>query len=161
MLLFFILIFLPLLEIAGFITIGGAIGVGLSLLWVILDVVAGLSLLTSMGAATLRKAQKSVQADVYPFEEMFDGFCIIAGALLLIFPGFISDFLALPLLVAPVRGWIFRVLKEQHTSFFNNLSRQSRGFTSWYYEERTNGRVIKTIEGTARRTDDDENDPTA
>jgi UPF0716 protein FxsA len=150
---FLLVIFLPLLEIAGFIIIGGKIGIGLSLLWVIADVIAGYLLLCNIGAATLRKAQQSARTDVYPFEEMFDGFCIIAGALLLIFPGFISDFFALPLLIPPLRHWLFVWLKYKHQNIFNDLSQQSRGFTYWYYEERT-GHSTKTIEGEYRNTDE-------
>ena len=37
----FLVIFLPILEIIGFIVIGGQIGVGLSLLWVMADVFVG------------------------------------------------------------------------------------------------------------------------
>lgn len=151
MFLFFLIIFLPLLEIAGFIAVGGRIGVGLSLLWVVLDVVVGLSLLTGTGGITLRRAQQSTNDDAYPFEEMFDGFCTIIGALLLIFPGFISDALALPLLLPPLRRGLFYFLKNQHSAVFNDLGSRSRGFAHWYYEERAgSGRVVKTIEGTAR-----------
>lgn len=155
---FIIFLMLPLLEIAGFIEIGGKIGVGLSLLWVIAATVAGFMLLTTMGLQTLKKAKSSVDADIYPFEEMFDGFCILLGAGLLIFPGFVSDFLSLPLLIAPVRGWIFKFLKSQHNSVLNNLSKNSQGFTAWYYEERKNG-SSKTIEGEFKRVDKDERLP--
>lgn len=154
MFIFLLVIFLPLIEIAGFIIIGGKIGVGLSLLWMIADFIIGYLLLCSIGARTLRKSQQSAQTDAYPFEEMFDGFCIIAGALLLIFPGFISDFVALPLLIPPVRHWLFVWLKNKHQNIFNDLSKTSRGFTYWYYEERT-GRSTKTIEG--EFTNDGEN----
>jgi UPF0716 protein FxsA len=154
MFILFLLTLLPLMEITGFIIIGGKIGIGLSLLWVIADMIAGLTLLTTMGGQTLRKAKKSVADDIYPFEEMFDGFCIIIGALLLIFPGFISDALALPLLIAPIRSGIFKFLKYQHSSIFNNLSKSSQGFTYWYYEER-NG-PAKTIDGDFRRTDEED-----
>lgn len=156
MLVLLILIFLPLLEISGFIIIGGKIGIGLSLLWIIVDAIAGFMLLTTLGGQTLRKAQKSTTADAYPFEEMFDGFCIIIGALLLIFPGFFSDFMALPLLLPPVRSWLFKFLKEQHSGFFDNLGKSSQGFTSWYYEER-GPRGSKTIEGEFTSRDDTKN----
>lgn len=146
------MIFLPLLEIAGFIIIGGKIGVGLSLLWVAASTLAGFYFLAAMGTQTLQKAKKSVDADIYPFEEMFDGLCILLGALLLIFPGFVSDFLALPLLIAPLRRGIFRFLKYQHKTVLDNLSKNTQGFTCWYYEERRGGSP-PTIEGNFRRVD--------
>lgn len=164
MLLFLLIIFLPLLEIIGFIVIGGQIGVGLSLLWVIADVIIGSMLLATMGGRTLQKAKKSAATETYPFEEVFDGFCIMIGALLLIFPGFISDVLALPLLIPPVRHWIFLFLKHKHNNVFNDLSKSSQGFTTWYYEESPDGTTIKefrggstikTIEGEFRSPADD------
>ncbi len=149
-----LVIFLPLLEIAGFIIIGGKIGVGWSLLWIITDVIVGMMILSTMGGNILRSAQKSIdKKDDYPFEELFDGFCILTGAVLLIFPGFISDFLALPLLIPPVRHWIFLYLKYKHNSVLNELSKKSQGFTYWYYEERTGG-TTKTIEGEFINTDE-------
>ena len=168
MIAFLLIIFLPLLEIAGFIVIGGEIGVGLSLLWVIAATIAGFYFLATMGAQTLQKAKKSVDADIYPFEEMFDGFCILLVAGLLIFPGFISDFLALPLLIAPLRRGIFKFLKYRHESVLNNLSKSTQGFTCWYYEERQGGPGYaggsaeasgrKTIEGDFKRADGDKNE---
>ena len=154
MVILFLMMFLPLLEIVGFIVIGGKIGIGLSLLWIIFDVIIGCTLLATMGGQTLRKAKKSVDADVFPFEEMFDGLCIITGALLLIFPGFISDFLAIPLLIPALRHWIFKFLKYQHTTLLNDLEKNAQGFTYWYYEEKSGG-ASKTIEGSFKRTDDD------
>lgn len=158
MMAFFLLIVLPLLEIAGFIVIGGRIGVGLSLLWVVAAALAGFYFLAAMGAQTLQKAKKSVDADVYPFEEMFDGLCLLAGGLLLIFPGFVSDFLALPLLAAPVRRAIFKFLKYQHESVLNNLSKGTQGFTYWYYEERKTA-APRTIEGEFRRVEENKDKP--
>lgn len=154
MIVLFLMIMLPLLEIAGFIVIGGDIGVGLSLLWVIADVIVGFALLAAMGEQTLMKAKTAADAGAYPFEEMFDGFCILIGALLLIFPGFISDVLALPLLIAPLRGLIFRFLRNRHDDMLQRFGKTTRGFTYWYYEEKGDGGV-RTIEGEFRSGDDD------
>jgi UPF0716 protein FxsA len=159
MIILFLIVFLPLLEIAGFIIIGGKIGIGLSLLWVIASTLTGFYFLATMGAPTLQKAKKSVAADIYPFEEMFEGLCILLGALLLIFPGFISDVLALPLLIAPIRRAIFKFLKVQHEGVLNNLSKNTQGFTYWYYEERKGGGNSQTIEGNFKRIDEDKNPP--
>lgn len=159
-----LVIFLPLIEVIGFIVIGGKIGVGLSLLWVMTDVIIGVTLLTTLGASALRKAATSAEAGTLPVEEMFDGFCIIVGALLLIFPGFISDFMALPLLIPPVRHWIFLFLKQRHDNILNELNKTSQGFTYWYSEERSpDGSAVrehkdggaKTIEGDFKSIDED------
>jgi UPF0716 protein FxsA len=148
----FLIIFLPLLEISGFVVIGGKIGLGLSLLWVIAATLTGFYLLATMDGQTLQKARKAAAAEAYPFEEMFDGLCTLLGALLLIFPGFVSDLMALPLLIAPLRHGIFNFLKYRHKNVLNNLSKNTQGFTYWYYEERKNGKP-QTIEGSFKRLD--------
>ena len=147
------IIFLPVIEIIGFIVIGGKIGAVLSVLWVIADAIIGFTLLTTLGAKALRKLEKAVAAGTAPVEEMFDGFCIIIGALLLIFPGFISDFMALPLLIAPVRHWIFLYLKHKHGDILNDLGKTSQGFTYWYYK--SDNTSVKTIEGDFKSIDQD------
>ena len=96
-----------------------------------------------------------MESGVRPLEDMFDGVCIIVGALLLIFPGFISDFLALPLLLPLTRHWIFLFLKRQHGGILNDINQKSQGFSYWYYEESRSGDTVKTIEGDFRSTDED------
>ena len=158
MLTLLLVIFLPLLEIAGFIIIGGEIGIGKSLLWVIASTIGGFYLLTTMGSATMAKARQSVDADIYPFEEMFDGFCILIGSLLLIFPGFISDFLALPLLLTPSRKMIFRFLKSQHESVLENFTKNAEGFSYWYSEKTHSPQGSPTIEGEFTVIENKDND---
>jgi UPF0716 protein FxsA len=148
----FVIAVLPLLEIAGFVTLGAEIGLRYSLLWVVLAAIAGFYFLVTAGGRTLQKAKKSVDANLFPIEELFGGFCLLIGALLLIFPGFVSDFLALPLLVPPLRKLIFLFLKNGHDSVLEKFSRSSRGFTAWYYERGGN----RTIDGDYRHIDDDE-----
>jgi len=158
MLAFFIVIILPLLEIIGFIVIGGEIGLGKSLLWLALSTFAGFYLLATMGASTLKKAQKSIEADIYPFEEMFDGFCIVIGSVLLIFPGFISDFLAIPLMLPPVRRLIFWFLKSRHESVLDGFSQKAEGFSSWYSEKKNPLPDSTIIEGEFTVIDKKNND---
>ena len=148
-----IFILLPLLEIAGFVVIGGEIGLGMSLLWVIAAAIGGFYTLITMGAQTMVKAQKSVEADVYPMEEMFDGFCILIGSLLLIFPGFISDFLSLLFLIPMIRKGIFLILKSQNESVLDGFSKNAQGFTCWYSEKTNGGDNKETIEGEFTRVD--------
>lgn len=160
MFLLFLIIFLPLIEFVGSGIVAKHIGIGLSLLWVIADVIIGFFILMTSGGKLLHRAKESINDDIYPFEEMYDGFCIIVGAGLLIFPGFVSDILAVPLLVPAIRGWIFRFLKSQHNSLLGELSKSSQGFTSWYYKETTRTPDgTTTIEGTFRTTDDDKTLP--
>ena len=42
-----------------------------------------------------------------PVYEVFNGFCLAAAAILLIIPGFLTDIVALALLLPWVRRWLF------------------------------------------------------
>ena len=141
-----LLAFLPLAEIAGFIIIGGRIGFFYSLCWLVGSTALGFSLLQNLGAP-LRDARKNQT----PFDDMADTLCTLAGALLLIFPGFVSDILAIPLLVPPLRRLLLQGLRKDT---LEGLGRNAQGFTSWYYEERSTEAGSKTIEGEFRHEDD-------
>lgn len=146
MFIFFLIIFLPLIEIIGFILIGGKIGTGLSLLWVIAAAVIGFTLLT-------QGRKKLVQRSNSPVEQLFDNLCIIAAALLLIFPGFISDFMALPLLIPRMRQWIFMFLKRRHGDILDDIAVQQSAY--WGPENENDGSAPKTIEGDYKRIDEE------
>ncbi len=101
------LLLFPLLEIAGFILVGDAIGVGPTLLLIVASAVAGVLLLRSNGVDTLRRAQARMDRGEPPVREAFDGLCLALAGLLLFIPGFLTDLLGLLLFLPPVRGWLF------------------------------------------------------
>ncbi|MCP4354684.1 MAG: FxsA family protein [Proteobacteria bacterium] len=147
MLILFLIIILPAMEIAGFVIIGGEIGLGYSLLWVLMTIMAGFHFLTTMGTTTLKKAKQSVDDDVYPLEEMFDGVCVLIGSLLLIIPGFISDFISVLFLVPFIRKGIFLLLKSQHESVLDGFTKSGEGVSGWYYEKTSSSSGEEVIEG--------------
>ena len=124
---FTLLIFLPLIEIAGFIVIGGEIGLGASLLWLIGAGMLGTYILRGQGGIWSRV--QTADDDLFVIEGMFDAVSLLLAGILLVFPGFISDIIALPLLVPQVRHLIFKRLQKNPNGFvrrharFNNTSR--------------------------------------
>jgi len=154
MIIFLLFGMLPLLEIAGFVVIGGEMGVGNSILWVIFDVFAGVYLLLSMGRTTLIQANHSVEKDVYPLKEIFDAICILVGSLLLMFPGFVSDALALLFLMPWLRAGIFAFLKWQNESVLEEFTKKGQGFADRYYEHESV--TTKVIEGDFTVVKDDQ-----
>lgn len=94
---------LPLVEIAGFVVVGDAIGVWATLALVVLAAIAGLAVVRRQGVATLAKAQRAAAAGQPPAAALFDGLCILVAGFLLVLPGFVSDAIGLALLLAPVR----------------------------------------------------------
>lgn len=131
---FLLFIILPLLEIAGFVVIGSKIGFGYTILWLIAAIFLGIYSLAFQGKSALTRANKSINNDTYPLKEMFDGIFIIIGALLLIFPGFVSDIIAVFFLTPPIRWAIYEILKAQNESVLEEFTKSGESFTSRYYE---------------------------
>lgn len=144
--LFTLFTMLPLLEIAGFIVIGGDIGLGNTILWLIADVIAGVYLLLSIGKATLISASKDISDEQQPLRVMFDVICILIGALLLMFPGFVSDFIAIFFIVPFLRYGVFLFLSYFYGDFLEEFTKKGEGFAERYYEYKKESSSA-TIEG--------------
>lgn len=109
----FALLLLPLLELALLVAIGREIGVLLTLLWMLVDVLAGIFLMRNVGPVTaLRMRERLMQGDI-PGQEMLDGLLVGLAGLLLIFPGVISDFLAVLCILPMSRHWMKGLLGRQ------------------------------------------------
>lgn len=110
------LIFLPLIEIFAFVKIIHAIGFAQAFMWVIGATLLGFSLLRARGGdKAWGRIQKGTD-DGFVVSDLFDGICVRIAAVLLIFPGFISDFIAIPFLISPFRHWIFDKIKNNPDS---------------------------------------------
>ena len=99
---------LPFLEIAGFVWLGGKLGVGLTLLWVIGAMAAGLLLLRRTGLQAVGRLRAALAEGKEPGHTMLDAACFAAAAMLLIIPGFVSDALAIILMLPVTRHWLLR-----------------------------------------------------
>jgi UPF0716 protein FxsA len=96
-LLFFIL--LPLVEIYLMIKIGSVIGAFNTISITILTAVVGVYFAKLQGLSTLRSLAKNIRINKSSIGEIINGFCLIVAAILLILPGFLTDFLGFLLLV--------------------------------------------------------------
>ncbi len=95
---------LPLAEIAGFVIVGRWIGVLAVLGLVILAGLVGLALLRSAGGAAGRRLQAAISGrENALLASGAAAFRVVAGLLFLI-PGFVTDLLALLLLLPPVQA---------------------------------------------------------
>ena len=73
---------IPLIEIAVFIKIGGIVGLGPTLVIVVLTAVIGTALLRRQGLATLNRARQQMDQGSLPLAEIFDAICSAADAML-------------------------------------------------------------------------------
>jgi UPF0716 protein FxsA len=95
-----LLLSFPVLEAIGIFWAASAIG-GWVLLWLLLAAVAGVMLIRVERVAWGARMLFSVQSGAHPLASLFySGRILLAGGLL-VFPGFISDVLALVLLLIP------------------------------------------------------------
>jgi UPF0716 protein FxsA len=96
----------PLIEIALFIEVGGAIGLWPTLAIVVMTAIAGSGLLRHQGTATLARARRQLDNNVLPARELFDGVCLLFAGALLLTPGFFTDTVGLLLFVPAVRDML-------------------------------------------------------
>jgi UPF0716 protein FxsA len=103
------LLALPLAEIAGFVVIGGAIGLLPTLAWVVLAVLLGAALLREAPVRAMQelRAAGAGRGAGAPVRSLVDAGCRAFAGVLLIAPGFVSDAAALLLLLPPVRSLLF------------------------------------------------------
>lgn len=97
------LVLVPLAEIVVFIEVGGLIGAAPTVALVVAIALFGTWLLRRQGLATARKAQAALERGEVPVAEAFDGFLIVAAALLMVTPGLLTDAAGLLLLVPSLR----------------------------------------------------------
>ena len=124
------LLLLPLFEIFGFVVIGGEIGFGLTVIWLIAAGWLGFSILRQRGRTTFERAAKAQGDEIFAVDDLFDGICYVIASLLLIFPGFISDFIAIAFLLAPFRRFINRIIRANPTGYAGQAMRQGQKFTA-------------------------------
>ncbi len=95
-----LLLSFPVLEAVGIFWVADAIG-GWVLLWLLLAAVAGVSLIRIERVAMGARMLFTLQSGVDPLASLFaSGRILLAGGLL-VFPGFISDAIAVVLLLIP------------------------------------------------------------
>ena len=114
---FLIFIGLPALEIFLFIKIGGQIGAIGTVALIFLTAIIGIYYAKLQGIQTLKSGMLNLYKNKIPIYEIMSGASIAMAAILLIVPGFFTDFLGFLLLIPLTRGLIFSLtLKNKSRS---------------------------------------------
>lgn len=111
--LFLAFLAVPLIEIALFIQVGGAIGLWSTLGIVILTAVIGTYLVRTQGALAMNNLRRSFGTLSDPSEPLAHGAMILISGALLLTPGFFTDAVGFALLVPAIRSAVFRYLKSR------------------------------------------------
>lgn len=146
--LFLVFVLVPLVEIALFIQIGGAIGVFNTLLAVVLTAVVGVSVLRVQGIATAGRVQASLAKGILPATELLEGLLLVAAGAFLLTPGFFTDAVGFACLHPGLRHNLATWLLHRQ------LFLAGQHFQAGYYETHAPPREPNTLEGESWRDDD-------
>lgn len=94
----------PIAEIYVIAKVAGGIGVPETILLLVVISVVGAWLTKAAGLGVLRRLQRTVRDGRVPSAELVDGALVLLAGALLLTPGFLSDCLAVLLLVPPTRS---------------------------------------------------------
>lgn len=111
--LFLAFLAVPLIEIALFIQIGGAIGLWPTLAIVIITAIAGTFLVRAQGAMAMNQLRGSFSQLQDPTGPLAHGAMILFAGALLLTPGFFTDACGFALLLPPVREAVIKFARSR------------------------------------------------
>lgn len=112
--LFLLFIVMPIFELYTLIKVGSVWGAWPTIFLVVGAAFAGATVLRWQGVVTWQKVSTTMARGQLPAHDMVEGVLLFAAGIFLLTPGFITDIVALLLLVSPVRrglaSWVLRRL---------------------------------------------------
>ena len=127
---FLLIIGIPIIEIYLFIKIGSQIGAFSTILLIFITAFFGLIYARYEGFNTLRAGMSQIVKNELPVYEIISGAALAFAALLLILPGFATDFLGLLIIFPPTRKLILKKVSTKKTA--NN---KKQNYINGEYEE--------------------------
>ena len=111
----FLIIIIPAIEIYLFIKIGGQIGALITILLIFSTAILGVYYAKYEGLNTLKSGFSQLSRNETPAYEVISGAAIAFAALLLIIPGFATDFFGFLLIFPISRKFIFKNFSKKFT----------------------------------------------
>tara|TARA_B100002052_G_scaffold255327_1_gene245460 strand:- start:127 stop:549 length:423 start_codon:yes stop_codon:yes gene_type:complete len=109
------IILIPVVEIYLFIEIGGKIGVLYTISLIFLTAFVGIYYAKYEGFNTLRSGMGQMMRNELPVYEIVSGAALAFAALLLIIPGFATDFLGFLMIFPPTRKLMFSRFSKKYS----------------------------------------------
>lgn len=110
------LVVTPLLEIAVLVAVGRTIGVGWTLIALLLLTLLGTWLVRREGSRTWKALREASRTGRMPSREIADGVLVLVGGAFLLLPGFVSDLIGLFFVLPVTRVFARRLLEAFVTS---------------------------------------------
>lgn len=109
----FMLLIIPMLEIATFVVVGGQIGVFPTLGMIVVTAIIGSILLRVQGFGLITKIQSDINGGKMPARELVHGVMIAIAGILLLTPGFVTDTCGFLLFIPPIRDAVWYFAKSR------------------------------------------------
>ena len=127
----FLIIGIPLIEIYLFIKIGSQIGAFNTVLLILITAITGVAYARYEGFNTLKSGISQIVKNQIPIYELVSGATLAFAAILLILPGFATDFLGILLVIPFTRKIILsRIIKKKTRKNY-----QEKNYIDGDYEE--------------------------
>ena len=105
---------IPLIEIYLFIKVGSFIGAFNTISLILITAIIGVVYARYEGFNTLKSGMSQLVKNQLPVYEIVSGAALAFAALLLILPGFATDFLGFLLIFPPTRKLLFKKVKNKY-----------------------------------------------
>ena len=109
-----LIILIPIIEIYLFIEIGGQIGAFNTISLIFITAIVGVLYARYEGFNTLKSGMTQLVKNEIPVYEIISGAALAFAALLLIIPGFATDFLGLLIIFPLTRKLLFKKFKKNY-----------------------------------------------
>jgi UPF0716 protein FxsA len=112
LILFLLFVLIPVVELSVLIRVGEVLGTWTTVGLVLFTAVLGVSLVRSQGLSTLMQVQQKLARGEAPGQEIVEGMMLAMAGVLLVIPGFVTDFIGLllltPLTRRPIAALVFK-----------------------------------------------------
>ncbi len=128
---FLLIILIPVIEIYLLIQIGSEIGAITTIFLIFTTAIVGIYYAKYEGLNTLKSGFLQLSKNEPPTFEMLSGAAIAFGALLLIIPGFVTDFFGFILIFPISRKFIFKIFTKK----MNYKKKEKKDFIEGEFED--------------------------
>jgi UPF0716 protein FxsA len=164
--LFLLFIIVPIIEIMVLMNVGAWLGAWPTIAIVIITAWLGAKNVKQQGVATLNSVQTKMAQGEIPSDEIVAGLLLLVAGVLLVTPGFVTDFFGLSLLIPQVRQALISSVQQHlktnisssagfsvHSQHFNSQSFDQKPFGQSPADLDNEQHQGKTLDGEFERKD--------
>tara|TARA_Y100000590_G_scaffold403492_1_gene490238 strand:+ start:55 stop:501 length:447 start_codon:yes stop_codon:yes gene_type:complete len=126
---------IPLIEIYLMIKVGGIIGALSTIFLILFTAITGVYFARLQGLSTLKSGFNQLIKNEVPIYEIISGAALAFAALLLIFPGFLTDIIGFLLIIPPTRKVIINLITSKFNKKKTNSNFSEGEYVEGEYEE--------------------------